>query len=80
MHRFQSSEQSEQAARRRVQVGVRFEPDVLERLRNAVFWIDRGLTVTGVVEEAALEALEREHNGGEPFPDRTAELPKSKKR
>jgi hypothetical protein len=68
--------------RKKVAVGLRLYPEVVERLRNAIWWIGRGLTVNGVIEDAtlkALEALEAEHNYGQPFPPRKGEVPKSKR-
>lgn len=51
----------------------------MERLRNAIWHIGQGLTVTSVAEEAmenALETLEK-RNGGKAFPSRTGQLAKS---
>ncbi len=56
---------------------VRPPEELAERLRNAVFFIGRGLTVNGVLVDAlekAVRDLERKHNGGEPFPARTGKL------
>lgn len=67
--------------RQKEPVGLRLEHDVIERLRNAVFWVGKGLTVNGVIEEAtvkALEALESKHNGGRPFGQREGVIPKGR--
>jgi len=72
-------EKKKQPNRTKVPVGMRLDPEVLERLRNAVFWIGQGKTVNGVIEEAAvaaLEQLEKEHNGGKPFRERTGSVPR----
>lgn len=73
----------EAAGRKKVPVGLRLDPDVLERLRNVVFWLGRGLNVNGVVEEAsvkALEKLEAEYVKlhGKPVPPRTGPVPRGK--
>jgi hypothetical protein len=67
--------------RQKEPVGLRLEHDVIERLRNAVYWIGKGLTVNGVIEEAtakALEELEARHNGGRPFAQRVGVIPKGR--
>jgi hypothetical protein len=67
----------------RVMVNFRMEQSKVERLRNAIFWIGRGLTINGIMEQAAEKALlelEKKHNSGRPFKDRTAELAKSGKK
>jgi hypothetical protein len=63
----------EKANRQKVPVGLRLDADVLERLRNAVWHLGQGLTVNGIIESAAgdaLDGLEKKHNHGRPFPAR----------
>jgi hypothetical protein len=60
------------AKKERLMVYVR--PDLVERLKDAVFW-SPGLTMSALVEDAiekTLEALEADR--GEPFPPRTGTL------
>ena len=68
--------------RDKIPVNARIEPELIERLRNAVWWIGRGLTIQALIEEA-LESiagtLEAKYNRGKPFPQRETELPKSPK-
>lgn len=55
-------------------ITVEISEEVVERLKNAVFWTP-GLTLAGVIEESlsvVLACLEEER--GEPFPQRTTEL------
>lgn len=64
-------------------INARCDTANVERVRNAVFWIGQGLTFAGVVSrglELAAQELEKEHNDGQPFRQRTRELPKSKKK
>jgi hypothetical protein len=65
-------------ARTKVQVAVRLDPELLNRLRNAVWHIGKGLTVTGLIEEATEKAVEllETQNGGKPFPPRKSPIPK----
>ena len=63
----------------KVPVSIRMDEGVIERLRNAVWHLGRGLTVTSIVEEAvekALHGLEKQ-NGGKPFANRNTPLPKA---
>lgn len=63
----------------KVPISARVDADVIERIRNAVWHLGRGLTVTSVIEEAlgkAVHELER-HNGGKPFAARSTPLPKA---
>ena len=67
--------------RHRGQIPLRLDMDILERLRNAVFWLGRGLTVQRVAERATTQALlelEKE-NGGKPFKQRTESLPRGQR-
>jgi hypothetical protein len=53
-------------------MSTRLDADLVERLKNAVWHLGRGLSVTSVIEDAIDEAvreLEKE-NGGKPFPPR----------
>ena len=64
---------------KKVPVSIRIEEDIIERLRNAVWHLGRGLTVTSAMEDAvgnAVHDLEK-HNNGKPFPARGAPLPKA---
>ncbi len=66
----------------KVPVSIRVDADLMERLKNAVWHLGRGLTITSVIEDAlagAVRDLER-HNGGGPFPTRGGRLPKSPKK
>lgn len=61
----------------------RMDKELLERMRNAVFELGKGLSLRRIVEEGArivLERLEREHNNGKPFLQRSEELLKSRRR
>jgi len=45
--------------------------------------VGRGLTITGMVEAALVEAVEKlewEHNHGKPFPARNSQIPKGRKK
>lgn len=70
----------ERANRQKVPVGLRLDADTLERLRNAVWHLGQGLTVNGVVEAAALQAIEEleKRNGGKPFPPRAGPVSKGR--
>jgi hypothetical protein len=63
----------------RIPVCIRIDADLIERLRNAVWHLGRGLTITSVIEEAMLNAVEQleQHNNGKPFALRSTNLPKS---
>jgi hypothetical protein len=65
----------------KIPVGIRIEAELMERLKNAVWHIGQGLTITSVIEkslEQAIKELET-RNGGKPFPPRQGKLPKSPK-
>ncbi len=56
---------------------------MMERARNAVWHIGKGKTLVALVTEGlqrVVEELEKEHNGGRPFPQRVGELPKSSRK
>lgn len=64
----------------------RFRPSVIDPLRNAVAFIqsggDREISVAGQLAIAVCErvhALSERHNGGRPFPQRTAELKRGRR-
>ena len=60
--------------RRKERLTVLISGEVLNRLRNAVFW-SPGLTVTGVVEKCIADAIESlEERRGAEFPQRSEEL------
>lgn len=40
-------------------ISIRLPVDVLERLRAVSYWMGRGLTVTGIIEDATTRALEK---------------------
>ncbi len=63
----------------KVPVSIRIEEDLIERLRNAVWHLGRGLTVTSVVEDAVAKSLRdlEKQNGGKPFVARKTPLPKA---
>lgn len=63
----------------KVPVSIRIDEDVIERLRNAVWHLGRGLTVTSVVEDAVAKAIRdlEKQNGGKPFAMRGTPLPKA---
>jgi len=60
-----------------VRMTFHVDRETAERLRNAVYWTPTPVTLSGTARDAlraAVEQIEAEHNGGEPFPDRDAEL------
>jgi hypothetical protein len=62
-----------------IAVGMRIEEELIERLRNAVWHIGHGLTITSIIGqtlERELVKLEKS-NGGKPFPPRQGEVAKS---
>ena len=72
-------------ARTKIQVGVRFDPELVERLRNAVWHVGKGHTVNSVTEAATWKALEElevsdedlsedHYFGGLDFEDADAEI------
>ena len=51
--------------------------ELMDRLRNAVYWTPAGVTLSGMAREAleaAVEEIEDRLNDGERFPDRDADL------
>jgi hypothetical protein len=66
----------------KIPVSIRVDNDLMERLRNAVWHLGKGLTITSVIEdcvEQAVKELEKQ-NAGTPFPARGTKLPKSPKK
>jgi hypothetical protein len=63
----------------KIPVSLRIDEGLIERLRDAVWHLGRGLTVTSVMEEAVANALRdlEKHNGGKPFSPRKTPLPKA---
>jgi hypothetical protein len=63
----------------KIPVGIRVEEELIERLKNAVWHLGQGLTITSVVVdslEVAVSELEAK-NGGKPFPPRQGRIAKS---
>ena len=63
----------------KIPVGIRVDEEMMERLKNAIWHLGRGLTITSVLVKA-LEQCVKEleaHNGGKPFPPRQGRLAKS---
>ncbi len=60
---------------RAVTVGVAFDPELLERARNAVYWTP-GLTLTGLANLGLSQAVEdlEQRNSGQPFPARAGTM------
>jgi hypothetical protein len=66
----------------KIPVSIRVDSDLMERLRNAVWHLGKGLTITSIIEdcvEHAVQELEKQ-NAGAPFTVRGTKLPKSPKR
>jgi hypothetical protein len=62
---------------------IRVDDELLERAKNAVWHVGKGLTITGLLEQgllATVQALEKKHNRGKAFARRGDELPHSSKR
>jgi hypothetical protein len=60
----------------------RLDEDLMERVRNAIWHIGQGLTITDLMEqglEEVVKQLEKKHNKGKQFPARAGEVPKSPK-
>ena len=60
---------------RAVTVGVAFDPELLERARNAVYWTP-GMTLTGLANLGLSQAVEdlEQRNSGQPFPARAGTM------
>jgi hypothetical protein len=60
-----------------VRMTFHVDRETAERLRNAIYWTATPITLSGTARDAlraAVRQLEEQHNDGEPFPDRDAEL------
>jgi hypothetical protein len=64
---------------KKIPVSIRIDANLMERLRNAVWHLGHGLTITSVIEDAATKAVHdlEQHNSGKPFSPRGSNLPKS---
>lgn len=65
----------------KIPVGIRVDAHLMERLKNAVWHLGKGMTITSVIEEAiqhAVVELEKQNHGE--FPARRSKLPKSPKK
>ena len=54
------------------------DAELVERMRNACFWIGQGYTPSRIAEESVAKAvaeLEKKHNKGKPFKPRSGDLP-----
>jgi hypothetical protein len=60
---------------RAVTVGVAFDPELLERARNAVYWTP-GMTLTGLANLGLSQAVDdlEQRNSGQPFPARAGTM------
>lgn len=64
-------------------VSIRLPDDLLERVRNAIWHTGNRTTITDIAIDGLtewVEAVEKQHNKGKPFPEREGELPYSPKR
>jgi len=61
----------------RTPVSIRTDAEQFDRLRNAVWHLGRGLTITSVIEDEIRKAVHQleQQNSGNPFPPRTTKLP-----
>lgn len=69
----------EQRNRQKVPVGARLTPEALEQCRAAVWAVGQGWTVQRIIEEGVslvLQQLQRDHNGGQPFPPPGGAIPR----
>ena len=65
---------------KKIPVGIRVDEELIERLRNAVWNVGRGLSITSVMEDAmhrVVTSLEEGYNNGKPFRRRNGEVAKS---
>ena len=63
----------------KIPVGIRVEEEQVNRLKNAVWHLGQGITISGVIVAALekhLQKMERRNNG-QPFPPRQGRIPKS---
>jgi len=63
----------------KIPVGIRVEEELIERLKNAIWHLGKGLTITSVMVKALEQAIHdlEIHNGGKPFPPRQSRIAKS---
>ena len=63
----------------KIPVGIRVESELIERLKNAVWHLGRGLTITSVITKSLEESIREleAQNGGKPFPPRSGRIAKS---
>lgn len=63
----------------KIPVGIRVDEELMDRLKNAIWHLGQGLTITGVVTEALEQAIKELEirNNGKPFPPRQGRIPKS---
>lgn len=66
----------------KIPVGIRVEAELMERLKNAVWHLGQGLTITSIIEQALEQAVQEleARNGGQPFTPRKGKIPKSPKK
>jgi hypothetical protein len=63
----------------KIPVGIRVEEELIERLKNAIWHIGQGLTITSVMVKALEQAIQdlETQNSGKPFPPRQSKIAKS---
>ena len=63
----------------KIPVGIRVEEELIERLKNAIWHLGKGLTITSVMVKALEQSIHdlEMQNGGKPFPPRQSRLAKS---
>lgn len=70
---------SKQAVKQKHKITVMVDNELVERLKNAVYW-SPGKSVSGVMEEALQIAVDQlEKQNGKPFAERNSELKKGRK-
>lgn len=65
----------------REQFSMRIDREIAERARNASHSVP-GLTLTRLTNDALrryVASIEKRYNGGEPFPERSADLPRGRR-
>lgn len=73
------TESQKRGQRNKAQIGIRLQPEIIERLRNIVWATNLDGGINGIVEEATIAALERlekkyQDANGEPVPVRPGAL------
>jgi hypothetical protein len=63
----------------KIPVGIRVDEELIERLKNAIWHLGQGLTITSVITKSLEESVREleAHNNGKPFPPRGGRLAKS---